>query len=134
MTLRISLRDGEKVIVNGAVLRAKGRIELCVENNAAVMRERDVMSADEASTPARRLYFACMMAYIDQGDLVRHQNAIIELVGELMDALQSPDARAMCVSFAQKVATSQFYRALADCRWLIRYEAEAMARLPVAAE
>lgn len=134
MTLRISLRDGEKVIVNGAVLRAVGRTDLCVENNAAVMRGRDVMSPEEANSPARRLYFACMMAYIDGGDLVRHQNAIIDLVQELMEALESPDAKAVCISFAQKAATSQFYRALADCRWLINYEAEALARLAVAAE
>ena len=38
----------------------------------------------------------------------------------------------ICATFAEKVATSQFYRALADCRWLIAYEAEAMARTPAA--
>ncbi|MCJ8157721.1 flagellar biosynthesis repressor FlbT [Sphingomonas sp. LaA6.9] len=134
MTLRISLRDGEKVIVNGAVLRATGRTQLHVENTAAILRGRDVMSPEEANTPARRLYFACMMAYIDQDDLARHQDAIIELVRELMSALQSPEARAVCVEFAQKAAASEFYRALGDCRWLINYEAEAMARIAVAAE
>lgn len=134
MTLRISLKDGEKVVVNGAVLCAVGRTQLTVENNVAIMRGRDVMSPEEANTPAKRLYFACMMAYIDQGDLARHQDAIVERVRDLMDALQSPDARAVCIAFAQKVAVSDFYRALADCRWLINYEAEAMARFPVAAE
>ncbi|RJF85740.1 flagellar biosynthesis repressor FlbT [Sphingomonas cavernae] len=134
MTLRISLRDGEKVIVNGAVLRATGRTQLRVENNAAILRGRDVMSPEEADTPARRLYFACMMAYIDHEDIGRHQNAIIARVGELMGALQAPEAKAVCIEFAQKVAASQFYRALADCRWLINYEAEAVARTPVAAE
>ena len=128
MTLRISLRDGEKVIVNGAVLRSIGRTDLRVENNASVMRGRDVMAPEEATTPARRLYFACMLAYIDEGDLVSHQNEIISRLRELMEAVESPEAKSACVSFAQKVACGQFYRALADCRWLIDYETQALAR------
>ncbi|WP_380874035.1 putative flagellum biosynthesis repressor protein FlbT [Sphingomonas sp. DBB INV C78] len=131
MALRITLRDGEKIIVNGAVLRAVGRTELAVENNVALLRGRDVMNPDEANTPARRLYFACMMAYIDPANQTRHQDAIVTLVRELMDALSSAEARAMCISFAQKAAMSDFYRALADCRWLMNYEAAAMAR-PIA--
>ena len=133
MTLRISLRDGEKVIVNGAVLSSIGRTDLRVENGASVMRGRDVMTPEEANTPARRLYYACMMAYIDPNDLVAYQNEIIVRVRELMDALESPDAKAACARFAQKAAAGQFYRALADCRWLISYEAQALARLELPA-
>jgi len=133
MTLRISLRDGEKVIVNRAVLRSIGRTDIRVENGASVMRGRDVMTPEEANTPARRLYFACMMAYIDEGDLVAHQNEIIAHLRELMGAIEAPEAKAACVSFAQRVAAGQFYKALADCRWLIDYEAQALARLASAA-
>ncbi len=129
MTLRISLRDGEKVIVNGAVLRSIGRTDLRIENAASVMRGRDVMTPEEANTPARRLYFACMLAYIDEGDLVSHQNEIIACLRQLMDAFEAPEAKAACASFAQKVAVGQFYKALADCRWLIDYETQALARV-----
>lgn len=133
MTLRISLRDGEKAIVNGAVIRSVGRTELRVENAAAVLRGRDVMTPEEANSPARRLYFACMMAYIDPADLVAHQNEIIRLLRDLMEALASPEAKAVCMSFAQKVASLDFFKALADCRWLISYEAEALGALDRAA-
>lgn len=133
MALRISLRDGEKMIVNGAVLRSVGRTDLSIENNAAILRGRDLMTPEEANTPARRLYFACMMAYVDQGEVETHQDAIVGLVRELMEALQSPEAKSVCIAFAQKVATGQFYKALADCRWLINYEAEALSRAEPAA-
>lgn len=133
MALRISLRDGEKIIVNGAVLRAVGRMDLCVENTVALLRGRDVMTPDDANTPARRLYFACMLAYIDQGDRTAHQDGILELVRAFMDALEATEARAMCISLVEKIAKGDFYRALADCRWLMTYEAEAMGRPAVAA-
>ncbi|MBU3078649.1 flagellar biosynthesis repressor FlbT [Sphingomonas quercus] len=134
MTLRISLRDGERMVVNGAVVRATGRVNLCVENTATILRGRDVMTAEEANTPARLLYFACMMAYIDPDNAARHRDAIVSRIGDLMGALESPEAKRVCIAFAQKAALLDFYGALTDCRWLIAYEAEAMARIPAAAE
>ena len=127
MTLRISLRDGEKVIVNGAVLRSVGRTDLRLENDACVLRGQDVMTPEEANTPARRLYFACMMAYIDEANREAHQDSIVVLVRDLIGALTSPDAQSTCVSFAQKVACGRYYAALSDCRWLINYEADLLA-------
>lgn len=132
MTLRISLRNGEPLIVNGAVLRAVGRTDLILENNATILRGREVMKPDEANSPARQLYFACMMAYIDSADLKMHQDTLLTRLEALMRALESPEAKAVCIRFAQKVATGLFYPALADCRWLIKYEAEALERAAAA--
>jgi len=130
MALRITLRDGEKMIVNGAVIRAVGRVQLSLENGAAILRGRDVMTPEEADTPAKRLYFACMMAYIDPENLDSYREDILVLIGDLLAAFQSAEAKLVCTGFAEKIGTNQFYRALGDCRWLIAYEAEAMARAP----
>lgn len=128
MTLRISLRDGEKMIVNGAVMRSVGRTDLVVENNVSLLRGREVMAVEDAVTPARRLYFACMMAYIDPESRTTHHEGIIEFLGGLMGALESLEAKAICTRFARKVATGNYYRALADCRQLIDYETAALER------
>lgn len=133
MTLRISLRDGEKMIVNGAVLRAAGRTDIVVENQASILRGREVMSPDEATTPARRLYLATMMAYISDDGLNTHQDRIVALLRDLLDAFEAEDAKLNCIRFANRVATGDFYRALADCRQLIAYETEALARFQTAA-
>ncbi|MBB5685249.1 flagellar biosynthesis repressor FlbT [Sphingobium boeckii] len=129
MSLRISLRDGEKCVVNGAVLRSEGRTNLYVENGAAILRGRDVMSPADADTAAKCLYLACMMAYIDPAHVARHQETILAGLGDLITALGSAEARSVCIAFAEKVAALDFYSALADCRWLIAYEATALARL-----
>lgn len=128
MTLRISLRDGEKLIVNGAVLRALGRTEVVVENQAALLRGREIMSPDEASSPARRLYFATMMAYVGDDGAGTHQDRLVTLLRELLGALEAEEAKAVCVRFANRVATCDYYRALGDCRELIAYETAALAR------
>lgn len=133
MTLRISLRNGEPVIVNGAVLRAVGRTDLVLENGATILRGREVMKPQDADSPAKQLYFACMMAYIDPDDITRHQQTLLERLEALLSALESTEAKSVCVRFAEKVGTGQFYQALAECRWLIAYEADALARVPAAA-
>ena len=127
--LHITLREGEKVVINGAVLRSTGRVEIVVENAAAILRGRDVMSPAEANTPARRLYFACMMAYLDPGNLTQYQDRILSLFEDFVEAVEAPEAKAHCVSFARSVAYCDFYRALNDCRALIAYETQALARL-----
>jgi flagellar protein FlbT len=138
MTLRISLRDGERLVVNGAVLKAHGRVAIGVESRAAILRGSDLMPASAATTPARRLYHAGISAYIDPDNAARHQDAIIKSLQEVMAALDTPVAAAACAAFARKVAGGDYYRALAECRALIAMEnavpGAAARRGPVSAD
>lgn len=127
MALQISLGDGERVVVNGAVLRANGRLRLVVENQVAILRSRDVMTPEEACTPARRLYYACMMAYIDNVHVEQHRNDLASLLADMVGALESLEAKASCGRIANLAACSDFYRALVECRKLIDYEAQVMS-------
>ena len=128
--LRISLRDGERIIINGSVVRSVGRSMLSVENSSAILRGRDVMRPEEANTPARRLYFACMLAYIDPENVDQHQHSVAALAGELAAVLVQPEARASCLSIVRHSSENAFYKALAECRQLVAYETEAIGRGP----
>ncbi len=131
--LRISLRDGEKVVVNGAVLRAVGRTQFFIENKASVMRGSDVMAPEEATTPARQLYFHTMMAYVDPAGSGEHKEQILATLQKVMALLPSAEAAAICASFAAKAAGLQFYKALTDCRKLMSLEAETLEHIEPAA-
>lgn len=133
MTLRIALRDGEKVVVNGAVLTSVGRTEIKVENQAAILRGREVMAPETATTPARSLYFNTMMAYVDPEGDEAHQDRIVRSLEQVAAMLPSPEARAVCLSFARHAAHLEYYRALADCRELMRLEADVLDGLGEAA-
>jgi flagellar protein FlbT len=124
MTLRLVLRDGEQVIVNGAVLRAVGRTELRVENHAAILRGREIFKPEEADTPARALYYHTVLAYIDGTSLATHQERIIAALGSVCAAMPFAEVRAVAARFARQVASMRYYQALADCRTLMALEAE----------
>ena len=129
MTLRISLRDGEKMVINGAVLRAVGRTDLLIESKASILRGREVMAPDEANTPARQLYFHTMMAYIDPDGSPVHHERIIRSLQEVGRMLSGEEAQIAAGSFARHAAGMHYYRALGDCRTLIRLESEALAEV-----
>ncbi len=120
--LKIRLRNGEKMVVNGAVLRAGGPTTLWLENDAAILRGREVMRPEEADTPARRLYFACMMAYLDPDRRSDHQQTIVALLGDFIAAIETPAIKAACAALACDVAGGHYYRALTHCRILIDHE------------
>lgn len=120
--LKIALKDGERLVVNGAVVRAVGRTVLAFDSKAAILRARDMISPEDANTPARRLYFACMAAYTDIDRRVSLQDEIVEALRAVVTTMTTPAARAAAAAFAHRIAGGDHYRALADCRALIAME------------
>ena len=76
--MHISLRCGEKLYINGAVLRVDRKVSLELPNDATFLLEAHVMKVEDATTPLRQLYF------------------MIQIM--LMNPNDSTEARAMCES------------------------------------
>lgn len=127
MTLRISLRDGEKVVINGAVIRASGRTDLAIQSKVTILRGREIMNPAEASTPARALYFHTMMAYLDPDGIARHHSSIVEALSSVTRLATCETGREAVASFATRAASADYYRALGECRALMRLEHDALA-------
>lgn len=64
-TLKISLRAGERIFVNGAVLRADRKVTLEVLNSVTFLLEQHVMKPEDTVTPLRQLYFMIQSAIMD---------------------------------------------------------------------
>src|ERR1700748_3744217 len=90
MPLKLSLKPGEKFVLNGAVL-ANGdkRTSLVLQNKACVLREKDILQEDEAITPARRIYFPVMMMYLDGENTENYYNDFALRMTEFMSAVQN---------------------------------------------
>lgn len=64
----IHLKRGEKLYVNGAVLRVDRRTSLEFLNDVTFLLENHVMQAEEATTPERQLYFVAQSMLMDPGN------------------------------------------------------------------
>src|SRR6478609_10760545 len=105
MPLKLSLKPGEKFVLNGAVL-ANGdkRTRLVIQNKACVLREKDIMQPEEANTPARRIYLAIMMMYLEGEASEEPYNEFALRMTEFMGAIRTPSILAACVEISRDVA------------------------------
>ena len=123
MPLKLSLRPGERFVVNGAVVQnGDRRGALILQNKASVLREKDIMQPDEATTPARRIYFPVMLMYLDQAESEDVYGEFAQRLAEFMGAVRDPEILAECVGVSRDVMAGEFYRALMRCRKIISYE------------
>jgi len=128
MPLKLSLKPGEKFVLNGAVLvNGDRRSSLVVQNNAAILRERDIMQAEDANTPARRIYFPVMMMYLEGETKDEYYNEFVLSMSEFMGAVQEPNALATCVQISKEVMAGQYYKALVACKHLFEFEQELLS-------
>jgi flagellar protein FlbT len=125
MPLKLSLKPGEKFVLNGAVL-ANGdkRTSLVLQNKACVLREKDIMQPGEAVTPARRIYLPIMMMYLDVENLEEYYNEFALRMTEFMGAIQTRTVLASCIDISREVTNGQYYKALMTCRKLFEFEQE----------
>lgn len=64
---KVYLKAGERLFVNGAVLRVDRKVSIAFLNDVAFLLESNVLQADEATTPLRQLYFVVQAILIDKG-------------------------------------------------------------------
>jgi flagellar protein FlbT len=125
MPLKLSLKPGEKFVLNGAVVQnGDRRGVLILQNKASVLREKDIMQADEVTTPARRIYFPVMMMYLDEAGAPKFYDEFVRRLNEFMNAIRHPEILADCVAISKHTMAKEYYKALMLCRKLIDYEDE----------
>ncbi len=123
MPLKLVLKPHERIAINGAVLRnGDRRATLLVENQARLLREGDVMQAEEANTPAKRIYLPLMMMYLDPSCRKAMHTDFAERLSEFLDAVTASDAQQRCLAIAAHVANENYYKALGECRKLMAFE------------
>lgn len=128
MALRLTLKPGERVAINGAVLvNGDRRTSFAIENQAQVLREKDIMRPEEANSPAKRIYLAILLIALDPENARSHRAVYEARLTEFAGAVSDRRALSKCASLAAAVANRQNYQALSLCRELIEFE---RTRLP----
>lgn len=125
MPLKLSLKPGEKFVLNGAVVQnGDRRAVLILQNKASVLREKDIMQFEDVNTPARRIYFPVMMMYLDEANADRFYDEFLRRMGEFMGVIVNPAVLSICVNTSRHCMAREYYKALMLCRKLIEYEDE----------
>ncbi|MGH6999955.1 MAG: flagellar biosynthesis repressor FlbT [Stellaceae bacterium] len=126
MPLTINLKPREKLILNGVVIENSGPMaKILIHTIAALLREKDVLPEEKATTPARRIYFAIQCQYLFAGKAEMFLTSIDRQLAEYEQA--RPQSRALVGEIRRLLAEDQFYRALKTAKLLIQHEEAAAA-------
>lgn len=128
MPLKITLRAEERMIIGGAVIRnADKPITFYVENKVPLLRERDIMSEEEAETYCSKIYFVIQLMYIDPANVVKYHNIYWGLVRDLVEAV--PRTVGLIDQISQHILQNDYYQALKLAKKLIAFEKEVLSRV-----
>lgn len=123
MPLTINLKPGEKLILNGVVLQnAHHAAKLVVHNEAALLREKDIITEEGANTPARRIYFGAQCLYLFPDKREFYLPLIHRFLREFGEA--APSTLPLVEKIGRDVDGGQLYQALKAAKQLIAKEQE----------
>ena len=125
MTLKVELKPGERIIVGTAVIRnGETRARFEIEGEAPILREKDIMTAERADSPAKRIYLAVQLMYTSRNSS-GHHDIYFKLVKDIVQA--APSTWPYVESINNHILTGEMYKALKDAKKLIAYEGELLA-------
>ena len=122
MALKVELKPGERIIVGESVITNHDqRAHFLIEGSAPILRERDIMTAERADTPAKRIYLAVQLMYTGRDPRPQH-DIYFALVRDIVGA--APSTTPYIDNINNLILTGQMYKALKQAKKLISYERE----------
>ncbi len=89
MSLRVVLKPFERIIIGQSVItNSETRTTFLVDGEAPILREKDILTAETANTPVKRLYFCIQMMYLEN-DIPKYQDLYMGFVKDLLEAVPS---------------------------------------------
>jgi len=128
--LVLKLTPRERVLVNGAVIEnGDRRSKLSILTpNANILRLRDAIRPDEATTPVRRVCYVGQLVLsgdVDEKDALHQLIAGIE---QLSQVFQDDDSHRHLTRATEALRSNDFYRMLKSLRALLPREDRLLAR------
>lgn len=124
--MQIHLKKGEKLYLNGAVIRAEQRCTIELMNNATFLLETHVMQPEDALSPLQQLYFVVQTMLMEPENAGLTKELYWHQSGCLMRAVLNHDIRKGLEAADAGVKSQRHFEALKVIRKLIPLEAELM--------
>ncbi len=121
MPLKIDFKSGDKMMINGAVIENIGpNAKLLIHNEAAILREKEVLTTTESNTPASRVYFSLQCAYMFPDKKEDYLTVSRRFLADYLQAC--PSATEIGDNITKAIDDGHIYKALKACQGLVRHE------------
>ncbi|RBI84619.1 flagellar biosynthesis repressor FlbT [Rhodosalinus halophilus] len=127
--LVLKLGPRERILINGAVIEngeRRARLSI-VTPGAHILRLRDAIHPDEATTPVRRVCYAVQLVLTGDADPEEMRLQLLRRIEELSRALTDHDSRRHLDLATSELLSGRFYQCLKALRALIPREDRLLA-------
>lgn len=126
MSLRVELKPFERIVIGGSVItNSDTKTAFLIDGDAPILREKDILTAETANTPVKRIYLCVQMMYLES-DIPKYQELYFGFVKEVLHAV--PSFRSPIESASNLILSGSLYKALKELRALIRREEQLLSR------
>ncbi|WP_036261316.1 flagellar biosynthesis repressor FlbT [Methylocapsa aurea] len=125
--MHISLRAGEKIYINGAVLCADRKVSLELLNDATFLLEAHVMKVEDANTPLRQLYFIVQIMLMNPTDTATANEMFQNSIQRTIEVAENVTLLAGLKAVKNLVDTNRVFEALKAIRMLFPIEGKILA-------
>ena len=120
MSLKVELKAGERMIIgNVLITNADQRTRLYIDGRSPILREKDILSPATADSPAKRIYLAVQLMYLEDNVEGLTRDYFV-LVNEMVTA--APSTVKLVDQINNEILTGSLYKALKAAKKLIQYE------------
>jgi len=126
--MNITLRAGERLFINGAVIRIDRKASIELLNDVTFLLENHVMQAKDATTLTRQIYFAVQIMLMDPAAIATAAPLASSLIEKALGAYRTPQLIAGLRGAAQSLAKGRNFEALKGLRALFPVEDEELKR------
>ena len=122
MALKVELKAGERILIGETIVtNHHQRTHLLIEGSAPIVREKDIMTAKQADTPAKRIYLSVLLMYTTREPRAQY-DIYFALVRDIVTA--APSTRSFTDNINNLILTGQMYKAMREAKKLVEYEKE----------
>jgi flagellar biosynthesis repressor protein FlbT len=120
--MNITLRAGERLFINGAVIRIDRKASIELLNEVTFLLENHVMQTEEATTLVRQIYFAVQIMLMDPTAAASATPLARSLIESALGAYDAPDLAAGLRSVDASLLRGRNFEALKALRSLFPLE------------
>lgn len=125
MSLRVELKPFERIVIGESVItNSDTKTAFLIDGDAPILCEKDILTAETANTPAKRIYLCVQMMYL-QNDIPKYQELYFGFVKEILEAM--PSAREPIEAASKLILSGSLYKALKELRTLIKREGQLLS-------
>jgi len=134
MPLKIALKPKEKLYIGGAVImNGDSHSGFTVLNSTTILREKDILTEETATSPCRRIYLTIQLMYMDEDEnLTKHHKNYWLLVKDVVEA--APSFEGLMTEISELILADNYYKALKLAKKLIERETEVIKHAEISSE